>query len=195
MVPAIISAAIAGITALNNNQKAKYDRQNQINDAEQALIDKRNEAQRRANGAPPPGFGDQLDDFRNKVNLLGSAPQDYSGLVGATAGIANAAYKQGQKPDAPAVKPADLQPVLPDEGPVRQDAGDAVDDALGSFDAYAAGKGVDTGGGGGMGGGVSDDTPPPGTTMPAGWEPIGSDDPAKNDPAVIARRRRMMGLQ
>lgn len=107
MIPALIAAAIAGLTTIAKNDRAPRERQEAINEAEQKMWDQRNaEIQARQdaeNGIDPrrDAFARQMGQFRDQVDRT-PVSQDWTPLVQAAGTAANAIYGQANKPSAPA---------------------------------------------------------------------------------------------
>jgi len=102
MIPALVMAAIAGINALKQNDDAKRDHQNAINDAEQQMWDQRNAEIQAYNdqqaGIDPRAnaFANNLSSFRDKAGSM-PVPQDWTPLVAALGQGAGAIYDMDQK--------------------------------------------------------------------------------------------------
>jgi len=102
MIPALLTAAIAGIGALKGNDDKKRQHQEAINAAEQEMWDRRNaEIQARidmANGIDPRrnAFANQLESFRGAVDAS-PFQQDWMPLVQAGGKLAAGIYEGDQK--------------------------------------------------------------------------------------------------
>lgn len=171
MVPAIIAAAIAGISALKKRDDDKTARREQINAAEQKMWDERNERMREKNARflgrdPEEGrFANELGAFRNQVNNAPDVSYDWAPLTKAVGTAAGAIYANGQRGGTD----DDLF------SGQKADVGETVDDALASYDANT----------GTRGGPVSD------STLLSDWQPVPykPDDDDANSSFVRSYRR------